>query len=560
MGPKKNQKMSLGTFLQDENYGSWADEMEDMPLPASDSRPSYATERRTFGSTTGMGGGFSERRDTFPSREQLPLPTEPPYTAHLANLSFDATQGDISDFFGDCEVTNVRIVEDKMDRKPKGFGYVEFGTLDGLKNALALSGSNLAGRSVRISVAEPPKDRQDGRDFSDWSRKGPLPDLPNSQRRVSDRPGGFGGGRSFDNTSDAGSERGQRRGFGEGDGKVRDFSNWERRGPLSPVSPAPTSLREGGRQGSKDGGFRRNSPAWGEGRSQDGSRPPRREFTERPPPERQATASEMDNQWRARMRPDAPVKAPTPEASEPSSPAPAPAPATRPRLNLQKRTVSEADPQGSSAPASDSKASPFGAARPVDTAAKEKEVEEKRQLAIRQKREAEEKAKAEKAEERRLAKEKGELEKSKEPTSKESKEHKENKDTRESRDIRNTTDTSETRDTSASKENGEETSPQTTPKYDILRRADSGMNDMVADDQEEEVEEGLPVDDKAVKPKEVVQEAPSRANGSWRNAPPAQAPEGSTTAALEEEGWSTVSKPSKQRNNRRNYPSRAIAS
>ncbi len=87
----------------------------------------------------------------------MPLPTEPPYTAHLANLSFDATQGDISDFFGDCEVTNVRIVEDKMDRKPKGFGYVEFGTLDGLKNALALSGSNLAGRSVRISVAEPRK-------------------------------------------------------------------------------------------------------------------------------------------------------------------------------------------------------------------------------------------------------------------------------------------------------------------------------------------------------------------------------------------------------------------
>jgi len=54
-------------------------------------------------------------------------------------------------------VTNVRIVEDKMDRKPKGFGYVEFATLDGLKAALDLSGSNLAGRSVRISVAEPRK-------------------------------------------------------------------------------------------------------------------------------------------------------------------------------------------------------------------------------------------------------------------------------------------------------------------------------------------------------------------------------------------------------------------
>jgi RNA recognition motif. (a.k.a. RRM, RBD, or RNP domain) len=52
-------------------------------------------------------------------------------------------------------VTNVRIVEDKLDRKPKGFGYVEFGTQEGLKTALSLSGSSLAGRQVRVSVAEP---------------------------------------------------------------------------------------------------------------------------------------------------------------------------------------------------------------------------------------------------------------------------------------------------------------------------------------------------------------------------------------------------------------------
>ncbi|KIX08406.1 uncharacterized protein Z518_03062 [Rhinocladiella mackenziei CBS 650.93] len=536
--PKKNQKMSLGTFLQDENYGSWADEMEDMPLPPSDNRPSYGTDRRAFSSATGMGNGLPERRDTFPAREQLPLPTQPPFTAHLANLSFDATQADVNEFFRDCQVTNVRIVEDKMDRKPKGFGYVEFATLDGLKAALAQSGNNLAGRQVRISVAEPPKERHETRDFSDWSRKGPLPDLPSNQRRVSDRPGGYGG-RNYDNMSDAGSERGNRRGFDQGDGKVRDFSNWERKGPLSPVTPAPTSLREGGRQQSKDGpgGFRKNSPAWGEGRSQEGSRPPRREYTERPPPERQPTASELDTQWRARMRPDPPAKAPTPEASEPPSPAPAPVPATRPKLNLQKRTVSDADPLQSPAPVTDSKSSPFGAARPVDTAAKEKEVEEKRQLALRQRREAEEKARAEKAEEKRLAKEKAELEKSKEAPSKEPKEN------------------------NVTKENGEE-SPQPTPKFDILRRADTGMNDMVADEEkEEEGEEQALVDEKAAKPKEVVRTPPSaRTNGSWRSSQPPQAPEGSTTAALEEDGWSTVSKPTKQRNNRRNMPPRAIAS
>jgi hypothetical protein len=88
-------------------------------------------------------------------REELPLPNKPPYTAHLGNLSFDATEGDVNDFFSGCEVTNVRIVEDKIDRKPKGFGYVEFGSVEGLKKALDLSGSSFQGRNVRVSVAEP---------------------------------------------------------------------------------------------------------------------------------------------------------------------------------------------------------------------------------------------------------------------------------------------------------------------------------------------------------------------------------------------------------------------
>ncbi len=72
-------------------------------------------------------------------------------------MSFDATVGDVEEFFTGCQVDNVRIVEDKMDMKPKGFGYVEFKTLDGLKKALELSGSQFQGRNIRISVAEPRK-------------------------------------------------------------------------------------------------------------------------------------------------------------------------------------------------------------------------------------------------------------------------------------------------------------------------------------------------------------------------------------------------------------------
>ncbi|KAL9111014.1 MAG: hypothetical protein Q9227_004447 [Pyrenula ochraceoflavens] len=472
----------------------------------------------------------------FTPRSDLPLPSQPPYTAHLGNMAFDTTSADVHDFFNDCSVTNVRIVEDKLDHKPKGFGYVEFATLEGLKKALTYSGSSLGGRMVRVSVAEPPKERQESRDFSDWSRKGPLPDLPNQQsRKVSDRPNfdranldraNFG--RNLDTMSDAGSERGgSRRGY-EVEGKPRDFGNWERKGPLSPAAPAPTGLREGGRQRSKDGPqFRRNSPAWGEGRSQDGSRPPRREFQERAPPQ---TAAELDNQWRSKMRPDMPAKSPTPsrETSTPPSPAAPSAPTSRPKLNLQKRTVSEAEPGLSPAPSTnDSKASPFGAARPVDTASKEKEIEEKHQQVMRQRKEAEEKAKAEKAEEKRVA--------------------------RESKEKAATEKRDNAVETNGEKENGVETQ-QPGKSFEILRRASEGPNGMIADDEDTEndpEQEGV-AEDKAVKPKEIVRDIPGKkAENSWRKPNPnaSETPVEETANSLEEEGWSTI--PTKQRNNRR---------
>lgn len=246
------------------------------------------------------------------------------------------------------------------------------------------------------------------------------------------------------------------------------------------------------------------------------------------------------------MRPDAPAKSPTPsrEASTPPSPAPAPAPATRPKLNLQKRTVSEADP-GSSPAASitDSKASPFGAARPVDTLARDQEIEEKRQLALRQRKEAEEKLKAEKAEEKRLAKD--------------------------AKDVKEKPVTEQvTKDTVASdtQENGAEAS-QPGKNFEILRRTSEATNDMVAPEDvedEEEAGEGAVVEDKAVKPKEIIREPPqAQANGAWRGKDTKKEPksESNTATNLEEDGWSTVSKNTKQRNNRRgNQGARAVAS
>lgn len=401
-----------------------------------------------------------------------------------------------------------------------------------------------------------------------------MPDLPTRGDRRGER-GGFG------------SDFGGRREYAEGDGKIRDFGNWERKGPLSPLPQQERGLRDGGRPRTIDGprgdGFRdrRASPAqWGEGRAQGsqdgGSRPPRREFQERPLVERTPTAAEQDNQWRAKMRPDPPsVKSPGPsrDGSEaPSSPAVSAAtPTTRPKLNLAKRTVSEAPEQPSPASVSgDAKASPFGAARPIDTAAKEREIEEKRLAALKEKREAEEKAKEERREAARAAK---------------------------------------AAEAAASEKQEGAVGDK---KVEVSQKAegeDAATGEAAA---EKENQNGSVVDDQAAKPKETVR-SKALESGAWRRpsgqgppsaprgddiprgprggrggrgvgrgprhydegrggrqvsngrpaaaatqAPPAAAAD-PEAAALEEDGWSTVSKP-KKNNRGGNQGARAIAS
>jgi len=144
-----------------------------LTLLSLDSRTGYGGEKRTYSSTTGTygsggtGGQFVSVLQALVSnsnrhhylgysvREELPLPDKPPFTVHLGNLSFDATSGDVQDLFNDCDCINVRIIEDKLEMKPKGFGYAEFSSREGLVKALALSGSQFQGRNIRISVADP---------------------------------------------------------------------------------------------------------------------------------------------------------------------------------------------------------------------------------------------------------------------------------------------------------------------------------------------------------------------------------------------------------------------
>ena len=261
------------------------------------------------------------------------------------------------------------------------------------------------------------------------------------------------------------------------------------------------------------------------------------------------------------MRPDAPP-AVTPQAarspalsnsqpSNPPSPAPGPAVlASRPKLNLAKRTVSEAQPDAASASKSDSKASPFGAARPVDTATKEKEVEEKRQQALKEKREADEKARVE----RKAAEDKAREEKK---AAKQAEEAAKPQDLPKSpREKPNGQRVDKPgKSEKPEKENGSAEKPAG-KNYEILRReanTDASAADEEADEAETADENGLVVGDKETKPKEIVRDMPST------NGDTSDASADPTAEALEGDGWSTVAKPTKGRKNGGTAP-RALAS
>ncbi|XP_023012778.1 eukaryotic translation initiation factor 4H1 [Leptinotarsa decemlineata] len=103
-----------------------------------------------------------------------PLPTEPPFTAYVGNLPKGIIQGDIELIFPQLHVKNIRLVMDKETDVFKGFGYVEFETLDDLVKAIELNGDiDVEGHMIKIDVAEGKRnDRGGGFDRSGRGGRG----------------------------------------------------------------------------------------------------------------------------------------------------------------------------------------------------------------------------------------------------------------------------------------------------------------------------------------------------------------------------------------------------
>ena len=79
---------------------------------------------------------------------------------YVGNLSFQTTENDISDLFGQVgEVDSVSIVTDRDTGRSKGFGFVEMGDDDAEKAIAQFNGTELNGRSITVNEARPREDR-----------------------------------------------------------------------------------------------------------------------------------------------------------------------------------------------------------------------------------------------------------------------------------------------------------------------------------------------------------------------------------------------------------------
>ncbi|KAK4689397.1 translation initiation factor 4B, partial [Tremellales sp. Uapishka_1] len=409
--------MALSDFFADTTTGSWADEMEALPSAPAPKDPSALRrgDPGYFESLPDRGSRGPSFPGNAPSREELPIPTVPPFTVYVGNLTFETDEEELSSFFTDLTPISVKTIKDPTG-KSKGFGYVEFDSQDKLKEGLARTGGQLGGRTIRISVAEPPStQRRDGfggpsmaEESNQWRRSGPLPTReaqPIPTRRVSnfgdtspqpERDWSAARGTKFTPAAPSASSDFRRESSGPGMPRERDIGGptgqadgadaWRSSKPLA--EPKQVQREMPPHQAPRSPGMADTESTWTRGsklRTPVVESAPARSTTNSP-------AAPDDREWRSSK----PGSGPTSEAGEAS---PAPAPSVRQKLQLAPRSSPNTPSLTQAEPSPSSKASPFGAARAVDTASRENEAAAK--LAARE----EERKKAKEVENQKIKEE-----------------------------------------------------------------------------------------------------------------------------------------------------------
>ena len=152
--------------------------------------------------------------------------TAPSDTLFVANIAFGANEDTLGEAFGaHGTVTSVRLPTDMESGQPKGYGYVQFGSIEDATAAMEqMSGAVIEGRPIRLDYAGPKPDRNAG----GGGRGGDRGGRGGGRGRGGFDRGGRGGGRGrggFDRGGRGGGRGGStnRGGFGDFKGKKMTF-------------------------------------------------------------------------------------------------------------------------------------------------------------------------------------------------------------------------------------------------------------------------------------------------------------------------------------------------
>lgn len=101
---------------------------------------------------------------------------------YVGNLSYRTSEDQLAQAFGKFgQVSSTVIVIDRATNRSKGFGFITFESATAAQQAVQeMNGKEIDGRTVKVSIAKPPKEREAG-------------GMGGGGRSAGGRTGGFGG-------------------------------------------------------------------------------------------------------------------------------------------------------------------------------------------------------------------------------------------------------------------------------------------------------------------------------------------------------------------------------
>ncbi|KAJ2898497.1 nuclear localization sequence binding protein [Coemansia aciculifera] len=95
--------------------------------------------------------------------DNAPSTNAPSATLFIGNMSFSTTEDSLRDAFAECgTVVSARIPTDRETGRMKGFGYIEFDSVEAATAAMQYNGTDLDGRNIRLDYSTPRADRGEG--------------------------------------------------------------------------------------------------------------------------------------------------------------------------------------------------------------------------------------------------------------------------------------------------------------------------------------------------------------------------------------------------------------